>query len=78
VKRLKGLRTIILNALAGVPAAFAALYAEIKADSVDLSSLLPPARAASIIAGLALLNVLVRVFWTTGPVAEGLNAPPEK
>ena len=65
--KLKGWRTIIVNAVIGLPALVLALLDELKA--VDISPLLPPSFGVKIIAAMTVAAIVLR-FLTTGPVGH--------
>ena len=71
--KLKGWKTIIVNATAGLPAALYGLYLEFQ--SVDFTPVIPAKYAAAAVVGMAVLGVVLRMI-TTGPVGAKGDAPP--
>lgn len=71
--RLKGWRTIIINALTGLPAALYALYLQLEASNIDIQTLIPPNIPSKYVAwGMAawsLLGIILRLI-TTGPTGS--------
>jgi hypothetical protein len=72
-EKLKGWKTIVINALIGVPAA--ALFFLDKLSAVDITPLIPTQYAAAAVAGMALLGVILRIV-TTGPIGSKGNVTP--
>lgn len=72
-ERLKGWKTIIINAMAGLPAALYGLYLEF--STVDITPVIPQKYAAATIAVWAVLGVVLRII-TTGPVGSKGEAAP--
>jgi hypothetical protein len=71
---LKGWKTVIINAIIGLPAALLAIYDQFA--SVDITPLIPAQYAAVVVAAMALLGVVLRII-TTGPVgSKGSQTPP--
>lgn len=71
-KRLEGWKTIIANALTGLPAALYGLYLEFQ--TVDFTPVIPAKYAAAAVVGMSVLGVFLRVI-TTGPVGSKGEAP---
>jgi hypothetical protein len=71
--RLKGWKTVVINALVGLPAT--ALYVYEQFANVDITPLIPAKYAAAAVAGMAVLGVVLRII-TTGPVgSKGTQEP---
>ena len=72
-EKMKGYKTIIVNVLAGLPAALYGLYVEFA--SIDFTPVIPAKYAAAAVVGMSVLGVVLRIV-TTGPVgAKGDVAP---
>lgn len=67
--KLRGWRTVIVNAVAGLPAAFYALYLQFADSNIDVTPVIPHKYVAYAVAGWAILGVILR-FVTTGPVGN--------
>lgn len=65
--KLKGYRTIIANALVGVPAAVMVIYTEFA--SVDFTPVIPAKYVAIFVLCNAVLGVILRIL-TTGPIGS--------
>jgi hypothetical protein len=65
--KLKGWRTVIVNALVGLPASLLFLYEQFQ--GVDITPLIPAKYAAAAVAGMAVLGVVLRII-TTGPIGH--------
>jgi hypothetical protein len=65
--KLKGWRTILVNAIAGLPAAIYGLYLEF--STVDFTPVIPQKYAAAFVVGMSVLGVFLRLI-TTGPVGS--------
>jgi hypothetical protein len=71
-QKLKGWKTVVVNAMVGLPASLLFLYEQFQ--GVDVTPLIP-AQYAAAVAGMAVLGVLLRIA-TTGPIgAKGERAP---
>jgi hypothetical protein len=66
-KRLKGWKTVIVNAVVGLPASLLFLYEQFQ--GVDVTPLIPAQYAAAAVAGMAILGVILRIV-TTGPIGS--------
>jgi hypothetical protein len=66
-RRLKGWRTIIANAVVGLPATLLFIYEQFQ--GVDITPLIPAKYAAAAVAGMAVVGVVLRIL-TTGPVGH--------
>jgi hypothetical protein len=72
-QKLKGWKTVVVNAIVGLPASLLFLYEQFQ--GVDVTPLIPAQYAAAAIAGMAVLGVILRIA-TTGPIgAKGGKAP---
>lgn len=71
--RLKGWKTIVANAIAGLPAALYGLYLEFQ--SVDFTPVIPTKYAAAVVVGMSILGIVLRLI-TTGPVGAKGSADP--
>jgi hypothetical protein len=72
-QKLKGWKTVAVNAIVGLPASLLFLYEQFQ--GVDVTPLIPAQYAAAAVAGMAVLGVVLRIA-TTGPVgAKGEKAP---
>jgi hypothetical protein len=65
--RLKGWKTVIVNAVVGLPASLLFLYEQFQ--GVDVTPLIPEKYAAAAVAGMAVLGVVLRIL-TTGPIGR--------
>jgi hypothetical protein len=77
-QKLKGWKTVVLNAIVGLPASLLFLYEQFQ--GVDVTPLIPAQYAAAAIAGMAVLGVILRIA-TTGPIGakgERTAAPDSK
>jgi hypothetical protein len=66
-EKLKGWKTVVVNAIVGLPASLLFLYEQFQ--GVDVTPLIPAQYAAAAIAGMAVLGVILRIV-TTGPVGS--------
>ena len=66
-RRLKGWKTVVVNAVIGLPAT--ALYIYEQFEGVDITPLIPARYAAAAVAGMAVLGVVLRII-TTGPIGH--------
>jgi hypothetical protein len=72
-QKLKGWKTVVVNAIVGLPASLLFLYEQFQ--GVDVTPLIPAQYAAAVIAGMAVLGVILRIA-TTGPIGtRGEKAP---
>jgi hypothetical protein len=72
-QKLKGWKTVAVNAIVGLPASLLFLYEQFQ--GVDVTPLIPAQYAAAAIAGMAVLGVILRIA-TTGRIgAKGEKAP---
>jgi hypothetical protein len=72
-EKLKGWKTIIANALTGLPAALYGLYLQFQ--GVDVTPLIPAKYVALAVFGMSVLGVVLRLI-TTGPVgSKGEETP---
>jgi hypothetical protein len=77
-QKLKGWKTVVVNAIVGLPASLLFLYEQFQ--GVDVTPLIPAQYAAAAIAGMAVLGVILRIA-TTGPIgakSERTPAPDSK
>jgi hypothetical protein len=77
-QKLKGWKTVVVNAIVGLPASLLFLYEQFQ--GVDVTPLIPAQYAAAAIAGMAVLGVILRIA-TTGPIgakSERTPAPDNK
>jgi hypothetical protein len=65
--RLRGWKTVIVNAVVGLPASLLFLYEQFQ--GVDVTPLIPEKYAAAAVAGMAVLGVVLRII-TTGPLGH--------
>jgi hypothetical protein len=72
-QRLRGWKTIIANALTGLPAALYGLYLEFQ--TVDFTPVIPQKYAAAVVVGMSVLGVILRII-TTGPVGSKGDVAP--
>lgn len=72
-EKLKGWKTVVINALVGLPASLLFLYEQFQ--GVDVTPLIPAKYVAAAVAGMAVLGVVLRIV-TTGPVGAKGDAPP--
>ncbi len=72
-ERLKGWKTVVLNAVTGFPAAALYLYTEF--GTVDFTPLIPAKYVAVFVVAQSALGVLLRIM-TTGPVGSKGTAAP--
>lgn len=78
--KLKGYRVVLLNVAFGLPVLFDALASIVNGlMGIDLTPILPPGSGKYVATVLAILNITLRVFGTTGPFGtkEGLRHPPD-
>lgn len=70
---MKGYKTIIANALIGVPGALFYVYQEFVATGLNIADYVPVKYVGLAMAGFAILGVVMRIY-TTGPLGskEGL------
>lgn len=73
LQKLKGWRTVILNTLTGLPAAFYALYLEFSSANIDITPVIPQKYVAWVAIGWSVLGVILRLI-TNSPV--GSSVPP--
>lgn len=66
-EKLKGWKTIIVNAITGLPAAIYVLYLQF--ETVDFTPVIPQKYAAYFVVGMSVLGILLRLI-TTGPVGS--------
>ena len=72
-ERLKGWKTIVVNAITGLPAALLFLYTQFA--SVDFTPLIPAKYVAIFVVGQSVVGIVLRLM-TTGPVgSKGDEAP---
>lgn len=72
-EKLKGYKTVVANAMVGLPAALYSVY--VLVGPADLTPAIPAQYVAWFIVGWSLLGVILRVI-TTGPVgSKGDSAP---
>lgn len=64
LEKLKGWKTVIINTLTALPAAVLVFLDQFQ--GVDITPLLPPSKAAQIVCGLSVLNIVLRIFTNTG------------
>lgn len=78
-ERMKGYKTMVANALIGVPGALFYLYQEFASSGLDFTSYVPAKYVGLAVAGMAVLGVAMR-FYTTGPLGskEGLPGSVEQ
>lgn len=69
LNKLKGWRTVIINSLAGIPAALYALYLEFASSNIDITPVIPQKYVAWVAIGWAILGVILRLV-TSGPVGQ--------
>ena len=72
-EKLKGWKTIVINVLAGLPAALYGLYLEF--STVDFTPVIPAKYAAGAVVGMSVLGVVLRIV-TTGPVGSKGDITP--
>lgn len=70
--KLKGYKTIIANAVVGLPAS--ALYVYTQFSTVDVTPVLPAKYVAAFIVANAVLGIVLRLV-TTGPVGSKGDEP---
>lgn len=73
-ERLKGWKTVVVNSIAGLPAALYVLYQEFA--TVDFTPLIPAKYVALAVVGMSVLGILLRLI-TTGPVGSKGNERPD-
>jgi hypothetical protein len=66
-QKLKGWKTVVVNALVGLPASLLFLYEQFQ--GVDVTPLIPEKYAAAAVACMAIVGVLLRII-TTGPIGR--------
>ena len=72
-EKLRGWKTVIVNAIVGLPASLLFLYEQFQ--GVDVTPLIPAQYAAAAVASMAILGVILRIV-TTGPIGcNGERAP---
>jgi hypothetical protein len=71
--RLKGWKTVVVNAVVGLPASLLFLFEQFQ--GVDVTPLIPEKYAAAAVAGMAVLGVVLRII-TTGPIGHKGDASP--
>lgn len=71
-ERLKGYKTIFINAMIGLPSALYALYSEF--SSVDITPLIPAKYAAATVAVISIIGIILRIY-TTGPLGSKQGLP---
>src|SRR3954468_6176069 len=75
-ERLKGWKTIVINAVLGLPASALWVYQEFSA--VDFTPLIPAKYLPASVAAMSILGVVLRII-TTGPVgSKGDETPTAK
>ncbi len=72
-QKLKGWKTVILNAIVGLPASLLFLYEQFA--GVDITPLIPAKYAAAAVAVMAVMGVVLRII-TTGPLGHKGDAAP--
>ncbi len=71
-QKLKGWKTVIANALIGVPAALYTLWQEF--STVDFTPVIPAKYAAAAVVGMSVMGVVLRLV-TTGPTGSKGDQP---
>jgi hypothetical protein len=71
--KLKGWKTVAVNAMLGLPASLLFVYEQFQ--GVDVTPLIPAQYAAGAVAAMAILGVLLRIL-TTGPIGHKGDAEP--
>ena len=71
--KLKGWKTVIVNAVVGLPASLLFVYEQFQ--GIDVTPLIPAQYAAAAVAGMAILGVVLRIL-TTGPIGQKDDADP--
>lgn len=71
-QKLKGWKTIVANALTGLPAALYVLYQEF--STVDFTPVVPAKYAAMVVVGMSVMGVILRLV-TTGPTGSKGDTP---
>lgn len=72
-QRLKGWKTVVANALLGIPSGSYYIYMEFQ--GVDVTPLIPAKYVGAAVACMAVLGVILRII-TTGPLGHKGNAEP--
>jgi hypothetical protein len=65
--KLKGWKTLAVNAIVGLPASLLFVYQQF--EGLDVTPLIPAQYAAAAVAAMAILGVVLRIL-TTGPVGH--------
>jgi hypothetical protein len=71
--KLKGWKTIVVNAIVGLPASLLFIWEQFQ--GVDVTPLIPAQYAAAAVAAMAILGVVLRII-TTGPIGHKGDAQP--
>lgn len=75
-EKFRGWKTVIANAIVGVPALLYGLYLEF--STIDVTPVIPAKYAAAFMVGWAILGVILRII-TTGPLgSKGTEASTPK
>lgn len=72
-EKLKGWKTIIINALIGLPASLLFFYDQF--STIDFTPLIPTKYAAIAVAAMSVMGVVLRIV-TTGPVGSKGEVTP--
>jgi len=71
--KLKGWKTVVVNAILGLPASLLFVYEQFQ--GVDITPLIPAQYVAGAVAAMAVVGVLLRIL-TTGPIGHKGDAEP--
>ena len=71
--KLKGWKTVAVNAIVGLPASLLFIWEQFQ--GVDVTPLIPAQYAAAAVAAMAILGVVLRIL-TTGPIGHKGDARP--
>src|SRR5256885_536803 len=75
-EKLKGYKTMVANALIGVPGVLFYLYSELTASGLDVTTVVPAKYVGLAVASMAILGVVLRIY-TTGPLGSKAGLPED-
>jgi hypothetical protein len=75
-EKVKGYKTLVANALIGVPGALFYLYEEFTASGIDITQYVPAKYVGLTMFGVAMVGVIMRLF-TTGPLGSKAGLPEQ-
>jgi hypothetical protein len=74
-RRLKGWKTVAVNAIVGLPASLLFIWEQFQ--GVDVTPLIPAQYAAAAVAAMAIVGVVLRIL-TTGPIGHKGDIGPAR